>query len=139
MAAADRDELQTSEQILGQVHRLLDDPRSRAIGENFDCSAEPDQLSHVGQPDAELYPEYDRELAESMREEAIRTIADVFQNNRPLTDLIQSDHVIVNSRLARLYGLPEVAPENGCQRQMAASRGDRSGSRWGRHARRNAG
>ena len=113
MAAADRDELQTPEQILGQVHRLLDDLRSRAIGENFGLQwLSLTNFLTSAKPDAELYPEYDRELAESMREEAIRTIADVFQNNRPLTDLIQSDHVIVNSRLAKLYGLPEVAPEN---------------------------
>ncbi len=112
MTSADRDELQTPEQILGQVHRMLDDPRSRAIGENFGLQWL--GLTHflsTAKPDAELYPEYDRELAESMREEAIRTIADVFQNNRPLTDLINSDHVIVNRRLAKLYGMPEVAPE----------------------------
>ncbi len=110
--AADRDELQTPDQIVQQVRRMLDDPRSRALGESFG-------LQWLGltnfltsaKPDAGLYPQYDPSLAKSLREEAVRTIADVFQSNRPLTDLIQTDSVFVDSRLAQLYGIPLDAPE----------------------------
>ena len=58
------------------------------------------------QPDAELYPAYTEQLASDALEETIRFIASIFQEDRPLTELIDADYAYVTQRLAEHYGLP---------------------------------
>lgn len=97
--------LETQEQLLSQVHRMLDDPRARALGENFG-------LQWLGlanfltqtHPDQELFPDYSPELAADLREEVVRTIAAIFRENRSLMELIDSDRIWLNGRLAQHYG-----------------------------------
>ena len=104
--AADSNQLQSDTQIIDQVRRMLADSKSQRLGENFG-------LQWLGlknfmtetRPDQELFPDYDALLAADLREEAIRTVADVFRQDRSLLELIDSTWVIVNGRLARHYGL----------------------------------
>ena len=112
LGRADAGELHDDEILRQETRRMLQDPRSRALGENFG-------LQWLGlrefleiRPDAEVFPEYSDELAADMREEAIEFVAAVFREDRPLTDLLVSDAVYVNGRLARHYelDLPSDAP-----------------------------
>ena len=105
--AAANGQLDSQQQILSQVHRMLDDRRARALGENFGLQWL-GLASFVGQsrPDHELYPDYSPELAEDLREEVVLTIADIFRGNRSLMDLIDSDRIWLNDRLAEHYGIP---------------------------------
>lgn len=98
--------------LRGQVRRMVADPKSRALGENFG-------LQWLGlrgfaqvSPDVSIYPEYTTALATDLREEAILQVSNVFRQDRPLTDLISGDQVNVNGRLAAFYGinLPQDAP-----------------------------
>ena len=50
---------------------------------------------------AELYPEYDDELEAAMRAETERYIAEMFQRDLPLSNLIDSDWTMLNERLAK--------------------------------------
>lgn len=107
LEAAGAGRLSTDEDILAQVHRLVADPRSRALGENFGLQwLGLANFLTTAQPDAGQFPEYDPALAVDLREEVIRTIAGLFRDNRSLSTLIDAEVVEVNGRLAAHYGLP---------------------------------
>lgn len=106
LQAADRGELETKEQVIAAARRMLKDPRSRALGENFGLQwLGLSNFLTTARPDGELYPEYDSSLAADLHEEAVRTVAAIFQEDRPTHDLIAADWVLVNRRLASHYGL----------------------------------
>ncbi|MEZ6067070.1 MAG: DUF1592 domain-containing protein [Planctomycetaceae bacterium] len=122
LRAAEAGELDTNEQVITQLRRMLADPRARAIGENFG-------LQWLGlanfrtttKPDAEVFPAYTEELADDLREEAIRFVADVFREDRSLLELIDAPYVTVNGRLAQHYGLA-LDPDADWQRLETADR-----------------
>ena len=60
-------------------------------------------------PDKLLYPEYDESLLHSMLSETRGFITELIQNNLSLTNLIRSDFAMLNSRLAKHYGIPGVS------------------------------
>lgn len=111
--AAERGALETKEQVLEQANRMLSDPRSRALGENFGLQwlGLTNYLENA-KPDETTFPEYDRSLNADLREEVVRTIASVFQERRSVLELIDSDTLQVNGRVAAYYGieLPSDAP-----------------------------
>lgn len=119
LRSAESERLLEPAELRAQLNRMLADPRSRALGEAFGVQWLGLDESAERRPDPELFPEYTATLAIDFREEAIRTIAGVFQDNRPLTELLAADSVWVNKRLARFYGLPEL-PEDGWFRVSAA-------------------
>lgn len=61
-------------------------------------------------PDIRLYPEYrlDDYLVESMGQETRAFFTAMLRENLPAASLIKSEFALVNDRLARHYGLPEV-------------------------------
>jgi mono/diheme cytochrome c family protein len=106
MLAADANELATDEQIISQMHRMLADDRSRALGENFGLQwLGLSQFEGESKPDTTLFPDFDERLAADMREEAVRTVWNVFKDDRPLMELIDADSIHANSTLASYYGL----------------------------------
>ena len=113
LAAADANQLDTKEQVIAQVRRMLANPKSRALGENFGLQwlGLTSFLNSV-RPDQEVYPEFNHELAYDLREEAIQFVSHVFREDRPLLDLIDSKYAFLNGRLAKHYGvdLPGDAP-----------------------------
>jgi len=105
LAAADAGVLADDQQYRQQIRRMLADPKSTGLGENFGLQWL--GLRNFGgvQPDAEVYPQYSELLAGDLREEAVQFVSGVFRENRPLTDLLAADYVVVNGRLAQHYGL----------------------------------
>jgi len=59
-------------------------------------------------PDRLLYPEFDGLLLDSMLHETRGFIRELITGNLSLANLIQSDFAMLNSRLARHYGIPGV-------------------------------
>lgn len=111
LEAAESGNLETKEQILAQTNRMLLDPRSRALGENFGLQWL--GLTHYlenAKPDEATFPDYDRNLNADLREEVVRSIAVLFQERRSILELIDSPTIQVNGRLAAYYGL-ELAPD----------------------------
>jgi hypothetical protein len=94
-----------------QLQRMLADPRSRALGESFGVQWLGLDEASDRRPDSILFPEYTPELAASFREEAIRTVAGIFQKNLPITELLASDAVWVDSELAAFYGVTQPVAE----------------------------
>ncbi|MBX3747373.1 MAG: DUF1592 domain-containing protein [Verrucomicrobiae bacterium] len=95
-----------------EIHRMLADPRSRALGERFALQwLDVDRLGHEIRPDPTRYPEFTDALAASMRGEVVAFVHHLFRENRSLLELIDSDYTLADERLARLYGLSGVAGE----------------------------
>lgn len=106
MQLADNGEIYHEDVLRREVRRMLADPKSRALGENFGLQwLGLKEFGNGPQPDATIFPEYSHQLVAAMREEAIRTVAGVFQNDAPLTHLIDADYIYANADLSKHYGL----------------------------------
>lgn len=105
-AAAGR--LHETAELSKQVARLLADPRSAALVDNF--AAQWLFLRDVDgrDPDPFLFRDYDEGLREAFVEETELFIASVFRSEQSVLDLITANYTFVNERLAQHYGIPHV-------------------------------
>ena len=93
-----------------QVNRLLDSPRSRDFTDAFlDYWLDLRKLNDTT-PDVVLYPDYylDDLLTESAQFETQMFFHRILTKNLPARNIVASDWTLLNSHLARHYGLPEV-------------------------------
>ena len=124
-AAADRGEVHTDEQLVAQARRMLADPRSRALVDNF-----AGQWLHLRalagfSPDRTRFPAFDDDLRAAMRRETEEFFAAVVREDRSVLEFLDSDSTFVNERLARHYGIEGVT---GAEfRRVAINREQRGG------------
>ena len=91
-----------------QVRRMLADPRSAALVDNFaeqwlflrDVDAK--------EPDALFFPGFDENLRQAFRRETSLFADSVLRGGGSVLDLLTASHTFVNERLARHYGIPHV-------------------------------
>ena len=128
LTSADRGEIFEPEVIRSQLRRMLADERARAIGENFGLQWLGLKDLTLSQPDREVFSDFDPQLTADAIEETVRTVSGVFRDGKPLSDLLQSDYVIVNSRLAKHYGIDEskVLDSNATETKATDSNGTAS-------------
>jgi len=104
---ANSGKLANPEAIQAQAKRLIRDPRTRRLATEFAC-----QWLHIYEFDKmdekseRHFPEFTK-LRSDMYEESIRFFTDIFQNDRSILTILDSDHTFVNQPLARFYGLEE--------------------------------
>jgi hypothetical protein len=93
------------ENLTAQVKRMLADPKSSALVENF--AGQWLTLRKLAQvaPDAQLFPEFDDDLRAAMLKETELFFEAILREDRSLLDLIDADFTFVNARLARHYGM----------------------------------
>jgi mono/diheme cytochrome c family protein len=91
-----------------EAGRLLADPRLRAFVENFAGQWLGLRAVGANPPAPDLFPRYDRHLEVSMVEESLAFFEDILHAPRSVLEFIRSDHVVINERLARFYGIPGV-------------------------------
>jgi len=107
-ARADRGELGDEDVLTAEVHRLLDDPRSRSLADEFGAQ----WLGYAGlrsaARDVRRFRRFEQ-LRGSMYEEAALSVDAVFREDRPVTELIDADTTFVDASLAAHYGLSDVA------------------------------
>ncbi|MEO2013460.1 MAG: DUF1592 domain-containing protein [Fuerstiella sp.] len=102
--------LRKPDTLKAEVDRLLDKPESSRFVQRFlESWLKLDEINDTD-PDRELYPEYagDWWLVNSMVTESRLYFADLIANDRPARNVIRSDYVFVDERLARHYGIPGV-------------------------------
>ncbi len=105
---ASRDELQSAEQIIAEVERMLNDPRASRFVEQFSGQwLGLTMLDNVA-IDRKRYPKFKDELKAEMVRETQAYLAELLKNNQSATQLIASDFVMVNEPLAKHYGLEQV-------------------------------
>lgn len=91
-----------------QVERMLDAPGHRRFVENF-CGQWLDlRRITITQPDEQLYPEFDSLLLHSMVDETHAFVEQMLADDLSIDHLVDSNFVMINSRLAELYGIPDV-------------------------------
>uniref|UniRef100_A0A7C2NZH7 DUF1592 domain-containing protein n=1 Tax=Schlesneria paludicola TaxID=360056 RepID=A0A7C2NZH7_9PLAN len=107
-ALAERNELHRDDVLETQIKRMLADPRSQSLVDNF--AEQWLQLRVLDEitPDPEQFPEFSPELREDMKQETKRLFAHVIQQDLSVLDLLDADYTFVNERLAKHYGLPDV-------------------------------
>ncbi|MGO8752655.1 MAG: DUF1592 domain-containing protein [Thermoguttaceae bacterium] len=91
-----------------QALRMLRDPKSRALVENF--AGQWLQLRNLAnfRPDKVQFPGFDEDLRQAMRTETEMFFTFIMSEDRSLLELIDGDYTFVNERLARHYGIPNV-------------------------------
>jgi len=100
------------ENLDAQCVRMLSDPRADALVRNFGLQwLETPRLDAL-QPDAELFPEFDDRLRESMRQETFLFLRNVFRSDVPITTLLAADYSFLNERLAKHYGIEGIAGDH---------------------------
>ena len=108
LEAGERGRLGEPVELERQVRRMLADPRSSALVDNFAGQwLELRKVSKV-KPDEVLFPEFDDALRYAMRRETELFFADILRNNRSVLELLESDRAFLNERLARHYGIEGV-------------------------------
>ena len=105
LAGASR--LNNDDVLQRQIDRMLADPRSTRFNKQFVTQwlkMQPLEFLSPTQGDDPL----DEALLESMKHEPIALFADMLKRNANISELIDSDYLVVNERLAAHYGIPEV-------------------------------
>jgi hypothetical protein len=94
-----------------QVQRMLADPRSQALVENF--AAQWLQLRNIRGlvPDPDVFPDFDDNLRTSLVKETELLFGSIMKEDRSVRDLLTADYTFVNERLARHYGIPNIYGE----------------------------
>ena len=92
-----------------QLRRLLADPRSRGMAEEFGARwlGVRDFVANHGRS-AKDFPEFTAAVRDALAEEPVQFFEDLLVNDRPVIDLISGDAIVVNDVLAGHYGIPGV-------------------------------
>jgi hypothetical protein len=106
--AAVRGTLRDSAVLQRQVQRMLRDPRSKALVDNF--ASRWLELSKIPGvvPDTELYPEFDENLRDAMEQETRLFVGSQLHDNRSVVELLTADYSFLNERLADHYGIRNI-------------------------------
>jgi hypothetical protein len=120
-ALADNGRLNSAPTLRAQVERMLRDPRAGAFVEHFT-----DQWLNLADidftvPDAKLYPEFDEVLKHAMVDETRGFFRELLQHDLSVSNLVDSNFTLMNSRLARHY---RIAWPGGAGLQRVALRAD---------------
>ena len=101
--------LKQQETLLAQTKRMLADPKSRALVENF--AGQWLQLRDVSHlvPDPKTFPEFDDELRAAMLGETQQFFAGLIRDDRSVLELLDGNYSFVNERLARHYGIEGIS------------------------------
>ncbi len=91
-----------------QVRRMLADPRSEALVNNFAGQWLQLRGLTASYPVVQLFPDFDDNLRQAFRREAELFFGSIVHEDRNVIDLLTADHTFVNERLARHYGIPNV-------------------------------
>ena len=106
--AADAGELTDPSRLAVHVERMLADPKADQLVENF--AGQWLRLREVGAnpPATDLFPRYDRHLEISLPQESKAYFQAFLEQDLDVRQMLASDFVTVNERLARFYGIPGV-------------------------------
>jgi len=108
LTTATAGKLKSPEGLEREVRRMLADPKSEALTENF--AGQWLRLRNLRNvlPNTDLFPDFDDNLRQSMRRETELLFASVIREDRGILDLMTADYSFINERLARHYGIPGV-------------------------------
>jgi mono/diheme cytochrome c family protein len=91
-----------------QVRRMLADPKSEALVDNFTGQWLNVRSLATDNPTVSLYPDFDDNLRDAFRTEIELFFGSVVHEDRSILDLLTADYTYVNERLAKHYGIPNI-------------------------------
>jgi len=91
-----------------EVRRMLADPKSSALVENF--AGQWLRLRNVRNvsPNSDLFPDFDDNLRQAFRRETELLFDNIMRQDRNVLELMTANYTFVNERLARHYGIPGI-------------------------------
>jgi hypothetical protein len=106
---AEAGELRDTDVLHEQVRRMLADPRSDALVENFVGQwLQLRNLEVRSRPDLLLFPDFDDNLRQAFRRETEMLFAHVLRQGRPVHELVTASYTFADERLAGHYGIEGV-------------------------------
>jgi hypothetical protein len=106
---AEKGELRKPGMLESQVKRMLKSPKAKALSENFASQWLQLRMLKTLTPDKGYFPNWDDNLKESMAREAELFFEYIVQNDRSILEFLDADYTFLNGRLARHYGVDDVA------------------------------
>jgi len=105
---ASRNRLHEPAVLEAQLRRMLGDPRSDAMAENF-----AGQWLHLRNldginPNTDEFPDFDNDLRLAFQKESELFFSSIMREDRNVMDFLTADYTFVNERLAHHYGIPEI-------------------------------
>jgi hypothetical protein len=94
--------------LRAQVARMIADPKSQALADNFAGQWLETRSLDAMKPDAAKFPTWGPELRDAMRTETRMFFEAVLRENRPISDFIDGKYTFLNERLAKHYGIDGV-------------------------------
>jgi len=94
--------------LKAQVDRMIADPRSQALVQNFTGQWLNIRGIAASEPAVNLFPDFDSTLRDAFKTEVELFFASIIQEDRSVTDLLTADYTFVNERLAKHYGIPDI-------------------------------
>ena len=108
LAVAEKRKLSDPAVLKQQVSRMLADPRSRALTDNFAGQWLYLRRLEFQKPDRRAYPDFDVRLRNAMKTETEMFFTGVVRENRSILDFLSADYTYLNQRLAEHYGIKGV-------------------------------
>lgn len=108
LAVAEAGTLGTPDVLDRQVHRLLADPRARALVQDFAGQWLYVRNMESVHPTPNEFPEFDESLREALQTETELFLEDQLRQDRSVIELLNADYTFLNERLARHYGIPGI-------------------------------
>jgi hypothetical protein len=106
---ADAGTLRDPAVLAAQVQRMLRDPKSHALAEQFGGQWLQFRALESVSRDRERFPDFDDHLRLSMRRETALFFEHLIQEDRSILDFISANYSFMNERLARHYGIDGVS------------------------------
>lgn len=108
LALAEKSRLHVPSVLHAQVRRMLVNPKSQALVENFGGQWLQTRNLDVVKPDRKKFPEFDYGLRQDMRRETELFFSSLVREDRSILDFIDGPYSFLNERLAKFYGVDGV-------------------------------
>ncbi|HXP89041.1 MAG TPA: DUF1592 domain-containing protein [Bryobacteraceae bacterium] len=108
---AARGKLREPATLQQQVERMLADPRSKELAENFASRWLNVFKLRGATPDPDIFLDFDENLRQAFQRETTLFVDSQLRADRSVTDLLSANYTFVNERLARHYEIPNVYGE----------------------------
>jgi len=108
LAVANKGGLSKPDVLRAQVERMLKSPKAERFTENFTGQWLDLRKIDATIPDPQLYSDFDGTLLWAMPRETHLFFNEVLKNDLSLLDFIDSDWTMLNERLAKHYGIPDI-------------------------------
>jgi hypothetical protein len=111
--------------VAKQARRMLKDPKSRGLVENFAGQWLGLRALRAATPDTGRFPAFDENLRNAMIRETEMFFETIMRDDRSVLEFIDTDYTFVNERLAKHYGVAGVKGDE--FRKVNVSGGERGG------------